>query len=115
MGLLHVAAALSGVVVVGLILRWLRRERGPRSRRARQKDGEKPPPSLERLLDALARKGVHRPAWEPLERFAGRLSGEGMDGAADVVRRWAAFRYGGEGDGEALARETEGWVERLRR
>jgi transglutaminase-like putative cysteine protease len=114
-GLLHLAGAFSGVVVVGLFVRWLRRERGPRGSRARQREAEKPPPSLERLLEALARKGVARPAWEPLERFAGRLSAEGMNEAAEVVRRWAAFRYGGVGDGDALVRETEGWVERLRR
>ena len=119
LGLLHVAVALSGVVVVGLIVRWLRRGRGPRGAgrrgRARQQEASMPPPSLTRLLEALARRCVARPAWEPLERFAARLSEQGMEGAAEVVRRWAAFRYGGVGDEEALARETEGWVERLGR
>jgi hypothetical protein len=76
---------------------------------------DKPPPDLARLFAALARHGLARPASEPLEQFAGRLEGAELAPAAEILRRWAAFRYGGEGDGEALAREMAACAARIGR
>jgi hypothetical protein len=114
-GPLQVAAALAAVVATALLWRRLQQARRPRAHAARRKTVERPPPSLERLLDALAARGAVRPAWEPLERFAARLPAPELAPAADLLRRWAAFRYGGEGDGDALLRELSGCAERLRR
>ena len=114
-GPLHVAGALAVVLAVGLAWRRLQKARGPREARALRRTVEKPPPSLSRLLDALASRGAVRPAWEPLERFAARLPEPELGAAADLLRRWAAFRYGGEGDGEALLRELDGCAASLRR
>ena len=103
------------IILVGLVVRQIRRL--PRGRRARAagERWERPPPSLARLFEALGRRGLVRGEAEPIERFAARVEGEGVDEAADVLRRWAAFRYGGIGDGQALAGEMEGCAARLRR
>ncbi len=113
--LLDVVAALLGVLALGLLLRWLRRRRGPQRMRARRAGPGRPPRALERLLDALARRGAVRPASEPLERFAARLGGPEMEAAAELLRRWAAYRYGGVGEGEVVLREMETCAEALRR
>lgn len=101
------------VIVVGLVLRQLRRPRGARERVARAR-AERPPPSLLRLFEVLRRRGVARGDAEPVERYALRVAEAGLDEAAALLRRWAAYRYGGIGDGEALAREMDGLAARLR-
>lgn len=100
------------VLVLGLILRWIRR---PRDRRARAEKVrfDPPPASLLRLEAALGKRGVARHAAEPIERFAARLDREGQPEAAEILRRWAAHRYGGLGDGAALAKEMDGCAARL--
>ena len=72
-----------------------------------------PPASLLRLEAALGKRGVARHAAEPIERFAARLDREGQPEAAEILRRWAAHRYGGLGDGAALAKEMDGCAARL--
>ena len=74
------------------------------TRRARARLGDAASaalPSFEALADALAKGGVVRDPSEPLESFARRLRAredEWAEPVADVVLRYAAFRYGGEGD-----------------
>jgi transglutaminase-like putative cysteine protease len=104
------------VLVLGLVARWLRRDRAAKEDADWRAKGEKPPPSLVRLFEALARRGLARGDAEPIERFAERVAekGGGEAEAAALLERWAAYRYGGLGDGEGLVRELEGCVERLR-
>jgi hypothetical protein len=113
--LVHVGGALLVTLAVGLVLRQVRRRRMPRLERTRRTAFTRPPPSLAQLLDALARRGAVRPASEPLERFADRLDAPALHGAADLLRRWAAHRYGGIGSEEALSREMARCAEELRR
>jgi transglutaminase-like putative cysteine protease len=112
---LHVGGSLALVVVVGLVARQLRQRRAPKATAARASAYLRPPPSLARLLDALARRGAVRPAWEPLERFADRLDEPAFAEAADLLRRWAAHRYGGVGAEDQLVRDLSRCAERLRR
>lgn len=105
-------SALFLYLTVRQLVTWLRRGR----RRALARAGfPDPRPSLVVLLAALARRGETRRAREPLEAFARRVRtspdlGTSADGAADLLLRYAAWRYGSEGDPEALDREIEGWV-----
>ncbi len=74
-----------------------------------------PVPALERLLEVMAGRGVPRRTAEPLEQYAGRLRQEGGAGddhraAVGLILRYAAWRYGGEGDGGALAGELEAFL-----
>jgi hypothetical protein len=89
-----------------------KRTRADRSRRA---DFTRPVPSLARLLDALARRGAVRPACEPLERFADRLDGGELEGAAALLRRWAEHRYGGVGSEDGILRDMDACADRLAR
>ena len=106
-----------GVLAVGLVIRQIQRLPRRRAERASKARAAPPPPSLLRLLGALARRGLARGESEPIERFATRVEREGAlplaPGAAALLRRWAALRYGGVGDGDALARESDAWVEEL--
>jgi transglutaminase-like putative cysteine protease len=102
------------VTAVGLVVRRLRRPRDGRARDEKVRM-EPPPPSLLALLDALAKQGMARAESEPIERFAARIAGEGAGEAAALLDRWAAFRYGGIGDGDAIGREMERCAEQLRR
>ena len=104
-----------GVLVLGLVARWVRGRRpGDRARQDRRKRAEAPP-GLVRLFEALARRGMVRSEAEPIERFAARVAEGQAAEAAELLQRWAAFRYGGIGEGEALVREIEGCAEKLRR
>lgn len=114
--LLHLVYAGLGFIAVALVVRRLQMLPGGRRGRAARERAEPPPPSLLRLLDALAKRGTARGDAEPIERFASRIEGEGEAGeAAALLHRWAALRYGGIGDGDALARESDACAERLRR
>jgi transglutaminase-like putative cysteine protease len=101
--LFQIIAALLVVIVVGLVVRRLRQRR---LRETSVADGffraDAPPPALVRLLDALARRGQTRDPAEPIERFARRLDDEGQRAPAALLRRYAALRYGGVGDGDSL-------------
>lgn len=106
------------VTVGGLAVRWLRGRRpGDGGRREARRAAGQAPPGLVRLFEALARRGLVRGEAEPIERFAARIEekeGSAAEAAA-LLRRWAAFRYGGIGDGAGLARELDGCAESLRR
>jgi transglutaminase-like putative cysteine protease len=104
---LSIAAAL-GAWLAALRL-WRRvRSRGP------QLAGPPVPASFARLQGALARLGHARPPWEPIEDFAARLEAERVDpsarDAAELLRRYARHRYGGEGDDASLARDVDRFV-----
>jgi hypothetical protein len=115
LGLVHLGGSMAVVLVIGLVVRRLRQRRAPKVAAGGRASFVRPPPSLARLLDALARRGATRPAWEPLERFADRLEDAPFEEAAEAIRKWAAWRYGGLGSGEAIAKEMEEAAERLRR
>ena len=66
---------------------------------------------MQPLLVALAQRGHARGAHEPLERLASRLP---YPDAADVLASYAALRYGGLGDREAIARRASAVTRALR-
>jgi len=113
LGIEHVVGALLAVIAVGWLLRRWQQRRSPPATRAWRATVERPPPSVTRLLEALTRRGAVRPAWEPLERFAVRLEGPELAAPAQLLLRWAAHRYGGEGDAETLLRELDACAEQL--
>ncbi len=61
-------------------------------------------PFMQPLLNMLERAGHVRRLDEPLESLAARVPD--LE-AASLLRRYSAWRYGGLGDGEALAREVK--------
>jgi len=60
-------------------------------------------PYMQELFDALGAAGHLRRPDEPLERFAARLP---EATAAQLLERYAALRYGDQGDPERLARDV---------
>lgn len=109
--ILDLAPAGAIVIAAGLLARWIRRPARARAKEERARAAP-PPPSLVALLEALRRIGTARAESEPIEQLAARV--EDAEVAA-VLRRWAAYRYGGVGDGEALARDTTRLAAALRR
>jgi transglutaminase-like putative cysteine protease len=93
-----------------LILVWIVR-RGARGRaRSRPvRDDEAALPFLELLIMRLAREGYARRDDEPIERLAARIPDAG---AARLLDRYAALRYGSIGDEQALADEVAAYVDR---
>ncbi len=94
-----------------LIPRWWR---GRRSRKRRAVSAaEGPLPCYGRLEQALARAGSPRAPGETLSGYADRLDaansrhGHGPD-TGDVIRTYAALRYGGMGDPAAVIAAVEG-------
>ncbi|MEY2931578.1 MAG: hypothetical protein RL033_2327, partial [Pseudomonadota bacterium] len=69
-------------------------------------------PFMQPLIDVLDRTGHVRRPDEPLERLAARVP---HAEAARLLRRYSALRYGGVGDGEALARDVKVTAAELRR
>jgi transglutaminase-like putative cysteine protease len=94
------AAWLLGSLILALIVA---RRAGRRVRYLRVAPDEGPLPWIEPLLVRLARAGHARRLHEPLERFAARLP-DALP--AQLLQRYAALRYGGRGDAEALARDV---------
>ena len=82
-----------------------------RGRRARAAAGtaaiDRSLPCLERLIEALARRGVAHAPSETLDRLARRAADGGMAEAAALLAKYAALRYGGVGDESALVREMD--------
>ena len=109
---LHVSAAVGALLLVWTLLLLLRRRRADRAHGPCGQAYRAPLPGLERLLEAVSRRGPNRRPAEPLERYAMRLSRDpsmGNRGAsvASLLQRYAAWRFGLEGDAEQLARELE--------
>ncbi len=98
MGLVAFVRARRAVAVLG-------RRRGGRAERATRAAPADAPALYRALERALARLGVRRPPHETLEELAERIDREQPERrpAADLVRRYSAFRYGGLGDPGALA------------
>ena len=69
-------------------------------------------PFMQPLLDLLDQAGHVRRPDEPLERLAARLPDAEP---ALLLRRYSALRYGGLGDGQALARDVKASVAARRR
>lgn len=87
-----------------LIPRWWRERRARIAGAARAVEG--PLPCYEDLETALARAGAPRASGETLSAFADRLHTQGFV-EADVVRTYAALRYGGVGDQTAVIAEVQ--------
>jgi transglutaminase-like putative cysteine protease len=102
-------AWVAGALVLALIVaRGARR----RTRRRVHLEDEELSPFMQPLLEALERRGHARRPDEPLERLAARLPDAR---AAQLLERYGAWRYGGLGDRDALARDVTDSVEALRR
>jgi hypothetical protein len=102
-------AWLFGCAVLALIVaRGIRR----RGKAQLQADDEALLPFMRPLLDALDRAGHARRPDEPLELLAARVPDAE---AAVLLRRYSALRYGGLGDGAALARDVKTAAAALRK
>ncbi len=110
--IVHMAAAVAGLLLIWgslRLVRWLRQGKA-RAAVIRPLAYRDPVPALVVLLDALGNRGMPRRPTEPLERYARRLDGEhagdqGAGRAAALLRRYAAWRYGAVGDAAGLAKE----------
>jgi hypothetical protein len=73
-------------------------------------------PCFDRLTAALARHGVVRALPETLEQLAERVAGTPApigEEAPRLLRRYAALRYGSEGDERALAEDIDAFCRRV--
>ncbi len=116
------AEALLAALVVGLASLQVRRllsERG--GDEVAERPGVDPAPAyLEALLGWLSARGIARHRHEPIEAFARRIrrtepsdpnAAGGLLEASLLLQRYSAFRYGGIGSGELLARDVLGWLD----
>lgn len=105
-----VAAALSPVVLIIVLRELVSRWRAARSKKTPSILEQIDPPRryVQRVLDAFAACGVPRGTSEPLEDFAARIEplAQGKE-AAILLRRYAAFLYGGVGEEASLQRDFE--------
>jgi len=105
--------ALLVVLVVGLVTVQVRRlvvGRRPAGGR-QERPVSDPPPHMEALLQHLTRVGQPRRAGESLEALARRLdNGPAWRTASELLRRYAALRYGGVGSGETIRVDVETWL-----
>lgn len=108
LGLEALAAALV-LLFVGLQVRTLLRGRRSPALPEHEAWVEGPPAWLLPLLDPLAAAGLSRGAAEPIEAFSARLEAAAQGPAGDLLRRYAALRYGGQQDPGALAQEVRTW------
>ena len=107
------AQTLAGVlllVFVGIQIRTLLRGRKPRQEEITAGWVEGPPDWLLPLLEALATVELVRAPSEPVEAFAARVQATGRAEAGDLLRRYAAFRYGGQGEAAQLAQVAGAWA-----
>ena len=113
LGKLTLGAAALGLGAFLALRRLLRR--GTTTKTSRRLDAaERPHPSLVRVFDALARRGLDRSPSEPIERFAARLDLADHPAPAELLRRYAAQRYGGVGELEPLLGELDACAARLK-
>ncbi|MEP7123782.1 MAG: transglutaminase domain-containing protein [Byssovorax sp.] len=113
LGKITLGAAALGLGLVLAVRRFLRRARTTKSTR-RIEPAERPHPSLARLFEALARRGLDRSPSEPIERFATRLDAADHPAPAALLRRYAAQRYGGVGALEPLLGELDACAAQLK-
>ena len=117
----HVAVAVSVLFVFWVLLRlWRRRQDRAEARRGHALAYDHAAtPGLEQLLAALSTRGATpREANEPLESYARRLAleqrqGEAAQRASSLLSRYAAWRYGGLGDEQAIDRAMAALAARL--
>jgi transglutaminase-like putative cysteine protease len=102
----QLGAVLGAAVSLLTIVRVARLRRERRQALRGEDAAGAPLPYFGELLATLGEAGFSRAASEPLERFAERLRAANLGPVADVVLEYAAFRYGGIGDGESLARRV---------
>jgi protein-glutamine gamma-glutamyltransferase len=93
-------------VLVWIVARGVRRRGAAGPGRP---DDEAGLPCLEVLLATLARSGVGHDGHEPIERLAARAPDPD---AARLLERYAALRYGGVGDPDALADDVAAYARR---
>jgi transglutaminase-like putative cysteine protease len=91
----ELGAGMGLALLVLLGVRWVQQRRRDGAPAPLDDRLGRPSPSYERLEQALALRGTHRPPCEPLESFADRVDDEE---AAALIGRYAALRYGGSGD-----------------
>ncbi len=103
-----IAWAVGFGVLVWILARGIRR----RGVRPGVREDETGLPCFEVLLSALERSGVGHDGREPIERLAARTADR--DGAR-LLERYAALRYGGIGDADALAREVARYARAARK
>ena len=105
------------VVVIGVpvFIRWLRRRR-------RRTDGEGDDgmagalACFDALVTALAARGIVRNASETVEQLARRVAEAELSAAGEastLLKRYAAWRYGGLGDRSALEKDMTALAARL--
>ena len=108
---LQLGGAAAGLGVLWAMVRILRRRRWARAEVTANMPltYRDPFPALERMLAAMASQGIPRRPAEPLESYAQRLAQEEPAPSATVslLRRYAAWRFGGKGDPGTLAQEME--------
>jgi hypothetical protein len=109
------------IAVVALLAMWItiRKIRQMREKRkgtaGRLPLFSDPAPALVKLLAYLAARGVSVTSGEALESFAERverskeLGADGV-GAAHLVHRYAAWRYGDHGDITEVSKDIEKWI-----
>lgn len=116
--LLEIASALFVFVLAGLAIRWWTNRN---KQKAQALDSffasDAPPPALVRLERALVLLDRARGPAETLDAFAARLTehqgSEAAQQAGDLLRKYAALKYGGEGDAETLWAEMDALTARL--
>ncbi len=110
-------------LAAALLVAWLSwrawRQRGAREEAVTALATLRPLPCLDALSDALSGAGVTRGGAETLERFAARVAESELpdavrSDAASALRRYAALRYGEQGDEAEVARAMVVAAERVR-
>jgi transglutaminase-like putative cysteine protease len=111
------------IAVAALFLVWLtvRKIRKMREKKKRSADElplfADPHPVFVSLLEHLAARGIVVTTGEALESLAERIAGAqelGGNGAraSELIHRYAAWRYGEQGDMKAVSQDIETWIHR---
>ncbi|MFO0740630.1 MAG: transglutaminaseTgpA domain-containing protein [Labilithrix sp.] len=103
-GPLGYAMILAGIIAVLLAIRSIGRFLARPRRRRTQQAMDRPLPCFETLTTALAAVGFPRDESEPIEAFAERIPSPEI---AAALNAYAAFRYGGVGEENAVVRAAE--------
>jgi transglutaminase-like putative cysteine protease len=103
------------VIVIPLLIRILLQRRA-RSRREEEDLYAQSLPCFDQLTEALEQHGIIRGASETIEQLASRLDeadGELARDGPDLLRRYAAHRYGKKGDRKRLEADILAFCEQL--